>query len=134
MGRGLCVGRGVPVRGSGALAASADGGRLGGTPRPTVGGSQLVATESAVAVNCDPPAWRMAGGDGTPPPPVVAQERGQRVLLIDLEVHFTASLSFISHRLGEIRIMSTRTMYASKTSTMATHLHPTCETSSHNWP
>ena len=99
---GLCVGRGVPVRGSGALAASADGGR--------------------------------AGGDGTPPPPVVAQERGQRVLLIDLEVHFTASLSFISHRLGEIRIMSTRTMYASKTSTMTTHLHPTCETSSHNWP
>ena len=128
------MGRGVPVRGSGALAVSGDGGRLGGTPRPTMGGSQLVATESAVAVNCDPPAWRMAGGDGTPPLPAAAQERGQRVLQIDLEVHFTASFSFISRRLGEIRIMSTRTMYASKTSTMATHLHPTCETSSHNWP
>ena len=57
---GLCVGRGVPVRGSGALAASGDGGRLGGTPRPTMGGSQLVATESAVAVNCDPPVWGAA--------------------------------------------------------------------------
>ena len=28
--------------------------------RDRMGGSQLVATESAVAVNCDPPAWRAA--------------------------------------------------------------------------
>ena len=43
------------VRGNGAHAASAGCGRLGGTPRPTLGGAQLVATEPAVAVNCDPP-------------------------------------------------------------------------------
>ena len=41
---GLCASGRVPVRGSGALAASADGGRLGGTPRPTAGSDRSVAS------------------------------------------------------------------------------------------
>ena len=51
---GLCAGGRVPVRGSGALAASAEGGRLGGrggrlggTPRPTVGSDRRIAAKMA---------------------------------------------------------------------------------------
>ena len=43
----LWAGGRLPVRGSGALVASADGGRLGGTPRPTMGSDRSIAAKMA---------------------------------------------------------------------------------------